>query len=63
MDIESLYLSHNELSGPIPAAIGQLTKLKSLNLSHNHLTGSVFYFSLFYLDIKSIMDPICARIA
>ncbi|KAJ3031190.1 UNVERIFIED_CONTAM: hypothetical protein HDU68_006061 [Siphonaria sp. JEL0065] len=37
----SLDLSSNELSGPIPPALAQLTKLKTILLESNQLTGSV----------------------
>ena len=36
-----LYLADNELSGEIPAELGQLTKLRYLNLSGNELTGTI----------------------
>ena len=38
--VTSLYLSDNDLAGPIPAALGQLDSLKSLWLSDNQLTGT-----------------------
>ena len=34
-------LTFNDLSGPIPSAIGQLTELKNLTLSINQLTGAI----------------------
>ena len=36
-----LYLSGNDLSGTIPAAVGELTKLEHLSLSDNELSGSI----------------------
>ena len=34
-------LSHNQLSGQIPANFASLRKLKRLNLSHNDLSGQI----------------------
>ncbi len=39
--LQSLDLSHNNLTGSIPEELGNLTNLKSLDLSWNHLTGSI----------------------
>ena len=36
-----LDLANNGLSGPIPAALGELTRLESLNLRDNDLSGSI----------------------
>ena len=36
-----LTLDHNQLSGLIPAELGQLTRLRSLALDHNQLTGEI----------------------
>ncbi|KAH9667078.1 Receptor-like protein 13 [Citrus sinensis] len=36
-----LDLSCNELTGEIPAEIGELQKVRALNLSHNYLSGSI----------------------
>ena len=39
--VTGIHLGSNELSGPIPAALGQMTYLESLALHFNELTGSV----------------------
>ena len=39
--MESLDLSHNELSGEIPTALSVLTSLSHLNLSYNSLRGKI----------------------
>ncbi|KAJ0966693.1 hypothetical protein J5N97_023610 [Dioscorea zingiberensis] len=39
--VRSMDLSMNQLSGEIPAELGNLYGLKSLNLSRNHLTGHI----------------------
>nr|XP_018682924.1 PREDICTED: receptor-like protein 12 isoform X2 [Musa acuminata subsp. malaccensis] len=39
--LKELHLSHNRLTGPIPAEIGNLTALTTLDLGHNSLSGSV----------------------
>ena len=39
--VTRLVLNNNDLSGSIPAALGQLTKLEQLNLSANQLSGSI----------------------
>ncbi|CAL4995113.1 unnamed protein product [Urochloa decumbens] len=39
--LESLDLSHNELSGEIPSSISALTSLTTLNLSYNNLSGRI----------------------
>ncbi|KFK44014.1 hypothetical protein AALP_AA1G203600 [Arabis alpina] len=36
-----LDLADNELSGEIPAELGDLVELRALNLSHNHLSGVI----------------------
>ena len=36
-----LDLSENQLTGPIPAALGDLTNLERLDLSDNELTGPI----------------------
>jgi len=35
------WLHNNQLTGPIPEVIGQLTTLQYLNLGENQLTGSI----------------------
>ncbi|CAN4084372.1 unnamed protein product [Withania somnifera] len=40
-NLETLDLSFNELSGNLPATLGQLKKLKSLQLRFNSLTGTI----------------------
>jgi hypothetical protein len=39
--VNQLYLAHNQLSGSIPATLGNLTSLNELDLSFNQLTGSI----------------------
>ena len=39
--MKTLDLSNNQLDGPIPATLGQLTNLETLDLSSNQLTGSI----------------------
>ena len=39
--LESLDLSYNELSDPVPSELGNLPNLKRLNLSYNRLSGCV----------------------
>ena len=36
-----LHLTRNQLTGPIPAALGDRTDLESLGLSDNELTGPI----------------------
>jgi hypothetical protein len=40
-DTDSLNLSMQQLTGPIPPEIGKLTNLTGLNLSSNQLTGKI----------------------
>ena len=39
--LEKLDLSGNQLTGPIPPALGQVSYLQSLLLNGNHLTGEI----------------------
>ncbi|MCS6842722.1 MAG: leucine-rich repeat domain-containing protein [Caldilineales bacterium] len=39
--VASLQLQDNNLSGPLPASLGDLRRLQSLNLANNDLTGSL----------------------
>ena len=39
--VNRLYLTHNQLSGSIPAGLGDLSSLNELDLSFNQLTGSI----------------------
>lgn len=39
--VTALFLSHNNLSGPLPAELGSLTGLRSLYLNGNNLTGAI----------------------
>ena len=39
--VVSLYLAENNLKGPLPAELGNLTDLGELNLSRNAVTGSI----------------------
>ena len=40
-NVAGIELVYNNLQGPLPAAIGALTQLRSLNLSNNHLGGAI----------------------
>jgi Protein kinase domain/Leucine rich repeat N-terminal domain len=40
-NLKLLYLSHNDFSGEIPPAIGQLTRLLRIDLSNNNLRGPI----------------------
>ena len=56
--LERLVLSNNELSGPIPAEIGDLTNLRHLDLSNNQLSGPIppelgNLTNLRYLDLSN----------
>jgi len=37
----ALYLSNNQLSGPLPSELGNLTALEQVNLSNNNITGPI----------------------
>ncbi|RCV12462.1 hypothetical protein SETIT_2G271400v2 [Setaria italica] len=39
--LESLDLSHNELSGEIPSSMSSLTSLSHMNLSYNNISGKI----------------------
>ncbi len=39
--MQSLALSHNSLTGPIPPELAELTRLQSLLLTGNDLTGCI----------------------
>ena len=39
--MEELWLADNQLTGPIPPALGQLRNLKYLVLDNNQLTGTI----------------------
>ena len=39
--MQNLQLYNNQLTGAIPAELGNLTRLKTLNLGGNQLTGTV----------------------
>jgi Leucine-rich repeat (LRR) protein len=39
MGLQSLNLSSNQLSGPLPVVIGVLVGLESLDLSYNYFSG------------------------
>ncbi|RHN50275.1 putative non-specific serine/threonine protein kinase [Medicago truncatula] len=41
VSLKTLYLSHNNLSGPFPHTIGRLSHLKELRLSSNKLNGTI----------------------
>ena len=41
MNLSSLFLPGNQLTGSIPPDIGNLTNLTSLDLSDNQLTGEI----------------------
>ena len=56
--LKRLVLSNNELSGPIPAEIGDLTNLRHLDLSNNQLSGPIppelgNLTNLRYLDLSN----------
>lgn len=56
--MESLDLSHNSLTGGLPAEIGNLVSLKSLNLSSNGLSGQlpIELSKLSYLQYLDLSD-------
>merc|ERR1711966_266116 len=39
--LELLYLSHNNLSGTVPAELASITKLAALRVNRNRLSGTV----------------------
>ncbi|KAL6212289.1 hypothetical protein ACLB2K_017510 [Fragaria x ananassa] len=44
--VNHLYLSHNNFTGAIPAAISGLRKLRRIDLSHNQLSGEIPFAKL-----------------
>jgi Leucine-rich repeat (LRR) protein len=58
LQLTSFDLSHNNLSGPIPSEIGQLTELQYVSLLDNYLDGKIPYQinnlqKVWYLDLGS----------
>ena len=41
MNLQSLDLEYNQLTGPIPGEIGSLANLQTLNLASNQLSGPI----------------------
>jgi len=39
--LEFLHISENQISGSIPAIIGDFVKLKEISIKKNHITGTV----------------------
>ncbi|MES2429488.1 MAG: hypothetical protein V4556_01050 [Bacteroidota bacterium] len=52
--VSEIYLDDNNLTGPIPASIGDLTGLNNLWLSYNNLTGSIPESITNLTDLKTL---------
>ncbi|XP_039138196.1 receptor-like protein EIX2 isoform X2 [Dioscorea cayenensis subsp. rotundata] len=50
LDIEAIYLSHNEIKGNLPEVSSKVPNLQFLDLSHNYLEGQLPQFSSNLVD-------------
>jgi Leucine-rich repeat (LRR) protein len=41
LEIFNRLLQNNDISGPLPEALGKLEKLQTLDLSNNHFSGVI----------------------
>ena len=64
-NLRSLYLQWNELTGPVPSALGRLSSLEELNLGGNGLTGpipdavgSLSNLRSLYLHVNELAGPV-----
>ena len=68
-NVTELYLSGNQLSGPLPAALGNLSQLEFLNLDTNQLSGplpaalgNLSQLEFLYLDTNQLSGPLPAAL-
>jgi hypothetical protein len=64
LELESLDLSYNQLSGEIPSAMTVMSFLEVLNLSYNHLSGMIPQSSQFLTFPTSFLgnDGLCGKL-